>query len=374
MPYGYKRGVHSKNEYVRDDAVADVVRQIFQMAADGRTYASIAETLSKEGVDPPQKYRLIASGVDAQTLDTHAFDKWNPMAIRRIVTNPVYLGHLPHSREVREKCEDAGDSLDSKIRVKDHHEPIVTLPLFQAANALRGAPSQENNLTNLFAGIVFCASCGSPLVSGKESSAEGDSSEPVLRCPRKQRTKNRCPAAAEIKMNKLEGLVLSDLNEIIDEMNRQSKADAAQSTSGSDDPHKADMQRLSAIQERLEMISTVTLRIYEDMERGLLHRYSGQEMIRIYHAEITDLLAEKDHLSSFEAIGDQETPIEQPLDCFEQLGKIKELNSTVLSTFIKRIEIGPKTYQGDAKGRARATAFFDQAVDITYTFGAEQTV
>ena len=374
MPYGYKRGIHNRDEYIRDDSAAETVKRMFQMAADGRTYSLIADKLNEEGVDPPQRHRLIAAGADSEEIEAHTGDKWTHMTIRRILTNPVYLGHLPASRDVREKSGDEGGSLDAKIREKDHHEPIVSLSLFQAANAMRGTQRLESDLENPFAGFAFCASCGSPLVSSIDVSADGKVLAPVLRCRRKKMTKNRCTSAAEITMGQLQELVLNELNELIDEHRSLSKAGTLAVEAGNADPFKEVKKRLDNIKERLEMISTVSLKIYEDMERGLLHRYSGQEMVRIYNAEITDLLEEQAHLMLPETVTPQEAGPEPKADCFDKLGKIKELNSSVLSSFIRRIEVGPKIYQGDAKGRARSSAFFDQAINITYTFSQEPLV
>lgn len=52
------------------------------------------------------------------------------------------------------------------------------------------------------------------------------------------------------------------------------------------------------------------------------------------------------------------------------------LGSNFLTQYeaFRRIEVGPKIYQGDAKGRARSSAFFDQAINITYTFSQEPLI
>ncbi|MCD8294475.1 MAG: recombinase family protein, partial [Clostridia bacterium] len=56
VPYGYRRDPEDKNHLLVDEDAAQVVRRVFQMAAEGHGTKEIADALSADGVMIPSAY------------------------------------------------------------------------------------------------------------------------------------------------------------------------------------------------------------------------------------------------------------------------------------------------------------------------------
>lgn len=84
--YGYR--YKSKTELVEDKEAADVVREIFQMAADGKNASEIAGILNSRGIEEPVRYWRRLTG------KTPAGNKqgWGLDRISWIIHNRIYIG------------------------------------------------------------------------------------------------------------------------------------------------------------------------------------------------------------------------------------------------------------------------------------------
>ena len=72
---------------------APVVRRIFEQAAAGDSSRKIALDLNADGVIPPLKYRVLYRDEFSEEGAARASDLWNYTTVKRILKNPVYLGH-----------------------------------------------------------------------------------------------------------------------------------------------------------------------------------------------------------------------------------------------------------------------------------------
>lgn len=123
------------------------------------------------------------------------------------------------------------------------------------------------------------------------------------------------------------------------------------------------------LDKRIDLINRVSRRVYEDMEKNLLHAETGQEIIRVYNTELIDLLNAKAELQEST---DDKTPIEiNGQTVRERLGTIESLDRDIVDAFIKRIEIG-HGWQDMKSGED--TTFCTQGIDITYNFSIEPAV
>ena len=92
-PYGYKKSDADKNKLVPDEITAPVVKRIFSAAASGDSSRKIAMDLNNDGVIPPLKYRVLYRDDFSEAGAARASDLWNYTTVKRILKNPVYLGH-----------------------------------------------------------------------------------------------------------------------------------------------------------------------------------------------------------------------------------------------------------------------------------------
>ena len=70
-----------------------VVQRIFQRAAAGDSSRTIAMDLTKDGILPPLKYRVLYRDNFSAEGAARCADAWNYTTVKRILKNEVYLGH-----------------------------------------------------------------------------------------------------------------------------------------------------------------------------------------------------------------------------------------------------------------------------------------
>ena len=136
-PYGYIKDPNDKHKLLVDENVAWVVRRIFQMAADGVSYAEITRQLNEEGIPSMALYRIQKNDGYGNRHPHVKVMLWNSSSKRDMLTDEVYLGRLLWNRT---KC---GMDTDKKIVpqarenwiiVDNHHEPLVSKELFDKAS------------------------------------------------------------------------------------------------------------------------------------------------------------------------------------------------------------------------------------------------
>lgn len=135
--YRYIKGIGTVEIDPRE---ADVVRLIFQLASDGRSWRSIALELAERGVRPPRRE---GKG-------------WSPNAVTYLVRNPIYKGEFVYGR----------------VRAKKLAEPIpIPVPAIVSPELWALAQRGKRVFTSrkgdyALTGHIFCGECGGTM-SGK---------------------------------------------------------------------------------------------------------------------------------------------------------------------------------------------------------------
>ncbi len=181
VPFGY--GLDDTKSLVPNEQEAVVVRKIFEMYANGKDGVStICARLSGMG------YRKRKGG------------RWDRRMLLHMLRSPVYVGRMEWKGIVHER----------------NHEPLVSEGLFARVAAIlleRGSDLKgrqwHNKSERLLTGIISC-SCGSHMVgvSGRKAGQKF----PYYACARRM-AKDGCKQDY-IRADELEGMVLSDLNEL----------------------------------------------------------------------------------------------------------------------------------------------------------------
>jgi DNA invertase Pin-like site-specific DNA recombinase/PHD/YefM family antitoxin component YafN of YafNO toxin-antitoxin module len=171
-PYGYKKDLENKNKLIIDEETAPYVRKIFELYLSGMNLLTISNQLTQEGIPTPSQAKGLAA------TQKRFPGLWNDNIIKRILTNPTYIGNLTQNRSRK-----AGYKVDKKIRlpknewiiVENTHEGIISKEDFDAVQnrmAIRSYDNQSRNAKqHLLSGLTYCADCGSPMSTVKESSS-----------------------------------------------------------------------------------------------------------------------------------------------------------------------------------------------------------
>jgi DNA invertase Pin-like site-specific DNA recombinase len=200
--YGYEAvEVQGGKKLMVTDATRDdfeVVKRIFRMADEGVDgQRRIAQRLTREGIRPPSEEnhpREIAPGT------------WLSRHVAKILTNPVYCGHVVNKGEVvaRHAHEAAVDD--------------VTFARIQAKRKLRAKEREEgggNGASNLPVGrhglltpFLRCGSCGGRMVLVAGSRAE--SRTWLYFCGTRRDNKLACPGVS-VRVDKLDPIVMETI-------------------------------------------------------------------------------------------------------------------------------------------------------------------
>ena len=217
-PYGYKRSEKERNKLVIDEGAACVVRDIFRWKLSGMNNDAISNRLNNMGILCPMEYKCSKGYNYANAFKTIDQAKWTPMAVRRILTNEVYIGKLVQgirtTPNYKIKAVQVREKKDWCV-VPDNHEPIITqhtFSLVQRVLLLDTRTSPHDETLSPLSGLVVCGDCGSPMT--KKTTSSGGKKYAYYVCS--QNKANRSCSPHRMKVETLEDVVLSILQNQIE--------------------------------------------------------------------------------------------------------------------------------------------------------------
>ena len=358
-PYGYQLDPQSMGHLIPDREAIKIVKRIFRDAGQGVSFTAIAQALNHSEIPSPRRYRAYNKPKQNDAKDVFAEDVWRATTVRRIALNPVYTGRSCIVPKVFSDIEDI-----SNYPVT--HEPIVTDEEYRAALSLYRQRHPEGELkpmlTPLFKGFVFCATCGCLL------DLSVDTGEPLLTCQKeKRRMGESCTAPGSIRLSDLQALVVNELNDLVPQWyTAQDKCEADLKIKDEHERH----ERLNQILTRIDLIDRIVMRVYEDMDSGLLLPRSGKSMISKYQSEIAHLSEEEKKLGILHT---QPAVTHEP---FESKGTIpgiplsvEALTKELVKSFIERIEVGPRLPSADPPEETDGEHAYAQSIHVFYKYG-----
>lgn len=381
-PYGYRKDREDKHRLTPDEMTAPVVERIFQRAAAGDSSRKIALDLNADGVIPPLKYRVLYRDEFSEEGASHASDTWNYTTVKRILKNPVYLGHtlLGRSKKVSVKSKKkVAVPRDSWAVTEDTHPPIVDKALFQRAQenlgrGTRNYRAYDHVRKSIFGGIAVCARCGYSLCScGTVYKGEREKYW-YLSCTHQRQDIPEPCEGVRIRYADLMELVRQDLNSLLalSDQEIEELAQEAARRVGSKENLQARKMKRERAEARVATIDKIVTKLYTDNAAGKLDDDRLSRMVGDLERESAGLKATLEELSA-------PSPAQQMADRYTQFFELArsythldELDRDTLVTFVDRIEIGPKVYEdGSHRIPARASQPYRQSVRIFYKFIGE---
>ena len=168
--YGYRKKADDRHKLEVDAYAAGVVQDIFRMKLHGMSQDAIANQLNESGILPPAEYKT-SMGSNYQTgFKVKEKSGWSSVAVRRILTNEIYIGNLVQGRQTtpNHKVKQAYLTEESDwVRIEKSHEPVVSDRDFEVVQRLlamdtRTAPG--NGEVYPLSGLVACGGCGMPMI------------------------------------------------------------------------------------------------------------------------------------------------------------------------------------------------------------------
>lgn len=171
-PYGYRLDPADKHHLIIDEETAPIVKQLFELLAEGNTVHYVATTMNARGIPSPGRL-LYERGI--ATTDHFKNSKWYMQTVRRILQDEIYLGWMV-SGKFRSTYHSTGKKgsqpvpREEWIVTKGTHEPIVTEELFNKVQEYFVRMKEEHGQTavynskskkaSIFKGHLRCGECG----------------------------------------------------------------------------------------------------------------------------------------------------------------------------------------------------------------------
>ena len=381
-PYGYRKDRENRHRLTPDEATAPVVERIFQRAAAGDSSRKIALDLNADGVIPPLKYRVLYRDEFSEEGASHASDTWNYTTVKRILKNPVYLGHtlLGKSKKVSVKSKKkVAVPRDSWAVTEDTHPPLVDEALFQRAQENLGRGSRDYRAydhvrKSIFGGVAVCAKCGHALCScGTVYKGEREKYWYLSCTHQRQDIANPCQGV-RIRYADLLELVRQDLNSLLalNDEDVEALVQEAVRRMGSEENLKTRQMKKERAEARITAIDKIVTKLYTDNAMGKLDDDRLSRMVADLEKESAGLKAALEELSAPDAVQEAVDNYTRFFELAKQYTHLEQLDRDTLLTFVERIEIGPKVYEnGGHKVPARANQPYRQSVRIFYKFIGE---
>ena len=380
-PYGYVKDPRNKNRLVPDEETAPIIRRIFEAAANGDSSRKIAMELNRDGIMPPLKYKVLYKGNFSEDGAARASDLWNYTTVKRILKNPVYLGHtlLGKSRKVSVKSKKKLNVPKDQWAVTENtHEPIITQEVFDLAQFNLGKGTfdfrqYDHVRRSIFSGIAFCAQCGHALCScGTVYKGEREKYW-YLSCNRHRLDITDSCVGVRIKYSDILEVVRQDLNSLISLSPEEKEAVAreAMRRAGDDNLIKVKQLQLQKAKARLSTIDKVITKLYTDNAEGKIDDSRLERMLSELQRESAGLEKTIDSLSVIDSVNETQESYRAFFELANKYTHIKELDRDTLVTFVRRIEVGPKELPEGTQKATHRNQPFQQSVRIFYKFIGE---
>ena len=163
--YGYFKDPEDKHKLIVDEYAADVVRMIFAKRMAGFSCQAIADYLNHLGVLSPAEYKKSLGFKYKTGFQTKKSCSWSAVAIKRILTNRIYLGDLEQGKRTTPnyKVKKVIYKDPSEWDVKENtHEAIISETIFQIVQKVNGRDTKAGKSQSAvypLAGMLFCGDC-----------------------------------------------------------------------------------------------------------------------------------------------------------------------------------------------------------------------
>ncbi|MBR2840931.1 MAG: recombinase family protein [Bacilli bacterium] len=342
-PYGYEVSKEDNNKLIVDKEASEIVKCIFNLYLSGLGFTAIAKSLNKKQIPSPSLYKY-KKGIKLNVISSRPREeiKWSHNAIKTILTNEVYLGHLIQGKRTTVSYKNHKIKSKGKkywIRRENTHEAIIDEEIFNNVQNLikeRTKPIKSSGGVHIFSGKVFCLECNHYMRKKNSSKHE------YLVCSNNKDGYDMCINKSSIRYDLLENLILEKINEKIEKFYDK---EILQKLYNKESRFKSTMNFLEKRKKELEKEISNTKKylknLYEDKVNGIITKEQFKDLITEYNKN------EKMYNSKIKSISDKITHYKKNVisskNCNELFGKYKKLKTLsriIIQEFIDKIYIG----------------------------------
>lgn len=320
----YNRTHWYKHKLVVDEPAAEVVREIFALAAGGKSAAEIARILN-ERKTPTRLQRQWERGIHYNPTHNMGDYLWENTAVLAVIRNPIYKGTL-----IQNRYETIGFGDNKKLVKRDKSEwsivenqvpAIVSGELFDKVNSLFSGYTgnrQKPKSVNLF----YCPYCGRKL--------RKTCHKPKYVCG--VRNANPDLPCAKIFMEKeeTEQMVLETVREAC-----RMRLDTLIVQKQTDNKRKTSECLLAELEREKQRVEDNTIQLYKEYASG---GYSKEEYLALRESNQSLLGELEEKIAALAEQGNEPEP-EENEDALKQCSVLEEYDGNTLSKLIDRVYI-----------------------------------
>lgn len=296
--YGYLKGDDEKHTPIIDEPAAKVVRRIFELRATGITPTQIAKILNADGVPIPSDYRAQRLGKPNPYKNT--FHYWSHVAVRNILGNPIYIGHLAQQKFTTvsfKNHKSVRRGKDEWVIAENTHEPIISQELWDKCQEVDRCASHgkimKKGIVLPLNSMMFCPDCGAKMKLNGHAKKKDGSVNYFYVCG----TYTRCGSTActthYISQKQIEKIVLADIlakARYVIENEEEARQEFLRRKETEGTKHLDDArQQLAKCQSRLADLKMMTQKVYQDKLLGKVPEDLCLETLGQFRAEEAEL-------------------------------------------------------------------------------------
>lgn len=290
-PYGYLKAPSNPKNWIIDPVASEVVKRIFQEAKSGKSLSEISKGLKNDKIFKPDRHRIeiglkpISSSPNVETLPYF----WTRETLSAILGREEYLGHTVNLRTRTKSYKDkrkVDNPKEDWLIFQNTHEAIIDQETFDIVRKMRNHKRSNQRYKNraghenLFAGIVFCGTCGRKHYFCPQE--KNGLNHDHYKCSGYRKPIDGCENPHYIQKSALIEIVSGKLRQTIQEIHFDQEAFLKkleqQSQAQFSKNNKRQRQQLQKDKHRSKEIDSIIQKLYED---NLLGKISDERFVKL---------------------------------------------------------------------------------------------
>ncbi len=369
-PYGYMKDPANKKKWVVDPEAAEVVKDIFRMAMEGKGNETIARILQEREILIPMAYWQ-SKGLPRGGKRTQPNPyRWAKTTISKILKQQEYCGDVinfkTYSKSFKNKTR-IDNPQENWAIFKDVHEPIIDRETFELVQELtsktkRRAPKDENSEKNIFFDMLYCADCGSKL---------WHHTNPINKdihffsCSNyKKDTRGNCESRHYVRADAIEEIVKNELRKMVRLLKYDEEYFTELLTQKADKEIFKEQKNLESELNQAIMRKETVAQMYESLyESNILGKVTDEWFMQLSHKYDNENMALKDKIidlsRKLSSLEETKKGKEYFLSAIRRFMEMDRLTAQLIRELIDHIEI----HEAQGRGKNRT-----QMVIIYYRF------
>ena len=349
VPFGYMKSPEDSKQWIIEEPAAKIVRYIFELCIAGLGPMQIARRLEDEKVVCPTEYYYSIGRKTSNKRPANPY-KWDQATVVHILENRQYTGCTVNFKTtyISFKVKKTVHIPEEEWQIiPNTQEAIIDEDTFERVAELRRSRRRNTatGKTSIFAGLLYCADCGSKLYFAAAKSIKEH--QEFYRCSQYKENRGAC-SIHYIRDVVLKEMVLEAIQKVAKYVAEYEPVFlylfAKKNTLGRETTIRTMKTKIEKSKQRIKELDMLIERIYEDNVLGKISDDRFYRMSANYEKEQKELLAAVEHDEQKVREAEQEKiNLNVFLTAIRECTDLKELTPTIVNTLIKRIDVHNST-------------------------------